>query len=123
MLIVANGVLTQIKYEQNIRISTTAGRSKFLGHFFWRINMSRLRTIAAAHQYLADQDPDTSVTQHFLRSLVIRGAIPCIKAGKKFLIDIDELENQLCASLAAIETPETPANRGVRSISSKRRLT
>jgi len=85
--------------------------------------MGRLRTITAAHQYLVDQDPDTSVTQHFLRSLVRRGAIPCIKAGKKFLIDIDELEDQLRARLASIEIPETPATRGVRQVSCKRRLT
>lgn len=83
--------------------------------------MGRLRTIAAAHQHLTKQDPDTSVTQHFLRSLVVSGTIPCIKAGKKFLIDIDDLEEQLCSKLTTSEMPETPDNRGIRPIYSSRK--
>ena len=83
--------------------------------------MGRLRTINEAHKYLKEQDPGTSVTPYFLRSLVYDGAIPHIKAGKKFLIDIDSLEEQLSARLAIIKSPEKPAIRGIQPISAKRR--
>ena len=83
--------------------------------------MGRLRTINEAHKYLKEQDPGTSVTPYFLRSLVYDGAIPHIKAGKKFLIDIDSLEDQLSARLAVVEKQETRAIRGIRPMSTKQR--
>ena len=83
--------------------------------------MGRLRTINEAHKYLKEQDPGTSVTPYFLRSLVYDGAIPYIKAGKKFLIDIDSLEDQLSARLVIMESPETPATRGIRPVSIKKK--
>ncbi|HAL74917.1 MAG TPA: hypothetical protein DCM45_07535 [Clostridiales bacterium] len=83
--------------------------------------MGRLRTITEAHKYLKEQDPGTSVTPFFLRSLVYDGAISHIKAGKKFLIDIDSLEEQLSARLVVIESPETPAIRGMRPVSIKKK--
>jgi len=36
-------------------------------------------------------DPDTAVTYHFLRRLCDTDAITVVKAGKKFLINYDEL--------------------------------
>jgi len=83
--------------------------------------MGRLRTINEAHKFLTEQDPGTSVTRYFLRSLVYEGVIPHIKAGKKFLIDIDSLEEQLSARLASLKSPEAPAIRGIQPISSRRK--
>ncbi len=83
--------------------------------------MGRLRTINEAHKYLKEQDPGTSVTPYFLRSLVYDGVIPHIKAGKKFLIGIDSLEDQLCARLAVIQSPETPAIMGIQPVSNRRK--
>ncbi len=57
--------------------------------------MARLRTIHEAHAHLKQQDPGTGITLHFLRCLAVRGEIPTVRAGRKYLIDIDALQEHL----------------------------
>lgn len=53
--------------------------------------MSRIRTLAETYQYIKEMDKDTAITQNALRRMVVSGQIPCVKAGKKYLIDLDVL--------------------------------
>ena len=82
--------------------------------------MGRLRSINEAYKHLKDQDPGTSITPYFLRRMVYDGVIPCIMAGRKHLIDIDDLEAHLKAGLTLVLEPETPAMTGIRPISERK---
>ena len=53
--------------------------------------MPRIRTLAETYQYIKEQDKETAITQNALRRMVVSGQIPCVKAGKKYLIDLDVL--------------------------------
>ena len=54
--------------------------------------MPRLRTLTETYAYLKAMDSETAITQNALRLMVISGQIPCVKIGKKYLIDLDFLE-------------------------------
>jgi hypothetical protein len=57
--------------------------------------MSRLRTLAETYVYIKEMDTETAVTSNALRRMVVSGYIPCVKVGKKYLIDIDTLFDDL----------------------------
>lgn len=50
-----------------------------------------LRTLSEAYDYIKKQDPDTALTPWALRLMVVSGEVPSIKAGRKYLIDMDGL--------------------------------
>ncbi len=51
----------------------------------------RLRTIQTAYEEIRAHDPGTAITQYRIRQIVINGEVPCKKAGKKYLVDVDAL--------------------------------
>lgn len=51
----------------------------------------RIRTINKAWEELRQMDPDTAVSQHFIRTLVVNGEIPSKRSGNRYLIDFDKL--------------------------------
>lgn len=53
--------------------------------------MLRIRTLSETLQHIKDLDPDTAITANALRRMVVSGQVPSIKAGKKYLIDLDVL--------------------------------
>lgn len=55
----------------------------------------RLRTIGTAYREIVENDPDTAISQWFIRKLVTEGAIPSEKSGNKYIIDLDKLEEYL----------------------------
>lgn len=57
--------------------------------------MPRMRTISEAAAELKQADPNTAITPHAVRKLVLTGEVPHIKAGKKRLINMDILERYL----------------------------
>lgn len=57
--------------------------------------MARMRTIDEAYEYLKAQDPETAMTRYYLRQLVINGTIPAVMAGRKYLLNLDKLEEYL----------------------------
>lgn len=52
----------------------------------------KMRTISAAIEEIKAADPQSCVTEHYVRSLILEGRIPYCKAGKKYLIDLITLE-------------------------------
>ena len=61
--------------------------------------MARMRTIEQAYDIIHTNDPDSAVSMWLIKNLVKTGAIPCIKSGKKYLINFDALEAYLSGSL------------------------
>lgn len=57
--------------------------------------MSRLRTLTETYTYIKDSDAETAVTPNALRRMVVSGHIPSVKVGRKYLIDIDTLFDDL----------------------------
>ena len=55
------------------------------------IRKTRIRTIREAIALLKQADSQMAVTYHFIRKLCDSGCIKSIRAGKKILINYDEL--------------------------------
>lgn len=53
--------------------------------------MSRIRTLSETYRFIKEMDAETAITPNALRRMAVSGQIPCVKAGKKYLIDIDVL--------------------------------
>ena len=51
----------------------------------------RMRTVHEAAEELKKLDPSTAVTEYHIRRLVLDGVLPRLKAGKKYLINLDSL--------------------------------
>lgn len=56
---------------------------------------TRIRTIRDAIQLLKKEDENTAITYHFIRKLCDKNEITQIRAGKKILINYDELLSYL----------------------------
>ena len=57
--------------------------------------MTRMRTIDQAYEEIKLADPKSPVTKHYIRLLAKQGLVPTRKAGNKYLINYDRLENYL----------------------------
>ena len=57
--------------------------------------MPRIRTIKQAFDELIHADPSTAMTEFRIRQLILSGAIPSFKAGTRYMIDMDNLEEYL----------------------------
>ena len=54
-----------------------------------------MRTIQQASDHFKAQDPGTALTQTAIRRLVVTGAVPSIRLGRKYLINLEALESYL----------------------------
>jgi len=57
--------------------------------------MARMRTIKQTLEYLKKQDNDCAITEWYLRSLLKSGKLTHYRAGNKYLINLDHLEEFL----------------------------
>lgn len=48
-----------------------------------------MRTIEQVYEYIKANDPDTALTENAIRRLVTTGKIETVKAGTKYLINMD----------------------------------
>ena len=53
--------------------------------------LPRMRTVHEAAEELRKLDAGTAVTEYHIRQLAINNIIPRVKAGKKYLINLDAL--------------------------------
>lgn len=51
----------------------------------------RMRTAPGALEIIKAQDPETAVTEHYIRRLIRTGAIPHVDVGRKKLVNVDQL--------------------------------
>ncbi len=63
----------------------------------------RMRTVHEAAQELKKLDASTAVTEYHIRQLAINNVIPRVKAGKKYLINLDALIEYLSHPQGGIE--------------------
>ena len=74
----------------------------------------RMRTIKQCIEYFKQEDPDTSIGEYYLRGLVKQGKIPVFHAGRKQLINLDNLINYF--STMEDETREVKVTPGIRRV-------
>ena len=57
--------------------------------------IARIRKIKEAIAEIRKQDPESAITEHYLRWLCTTGQIPILRSGKDYLINMDILEQFL----------------------------
>ena len=57
-----------------------------------------VRTIRGAVNELRKNDPDSSVTEYAIRSWIKSGALPAVKNGNKYLLDMDVVRKFLAGN-------------------------
>ena len=62
-----------------------------------------MRTLTALAAHYKAVDSDTAVTSHFLRRKVLTGEIPCVRAGNKRLVAIEDVDAFLAGELSLTE--------------------
>ena len=78
----------------------------------------RMRTAAGIVAELKAMDPDTGVTEYFVRHLVRGGTLPVVWAGSKALVNLDDVLALLHSGTAQPDpTPTAPG--GIRRLDVK----
>lgn len=57
--------------------------------------MARMRLQKDVFDYIKEKDPQTALTPHALRCMVLDGTIPHVDVGRKKLINLDVLDEYL----------------------------
>ena len=57
--------------------------------------LARMRTQAEVMKHIKETDPESNLTAHALRALVLSGRIPSVEVGRKRLINLDKLDEYL----------------------------
>ena len=52
----------------------------------------KIRTINQAVKELKKEDPDCNIGYSTLRNLIMQGALPKVRSGTKYLIDLDKIK-------------------------------
>lgn len=73
-----------------------------------------MRGIKQAIQELKQSDPNTCLTEKALRRLVLTGAIPSVKIGVKYLINMDVLDEYLSGASSILAA--APVVSGIRHV-------
>lgn len=68
--------------------------------------MRRMRRLSQAIDEIKKEDPNTALTLWHLRQLVSSGELPCHRAGRTTLIDLDLLSEVLEGKPIHDESPE-----------------
>lgn len=56
---------------------------------------ARMRTVQQVVTYFKEQDPNTTVNEYLLRTMIKTGRLAVVRAGNKSLINLDKLIEQL----------------------------
>ena len=80
----------------------------------------RMRTAAKIVAEIKALDPDTEVTEFHIRKLAKDGTVPVVWAGRKALINLNDVLELMCLGMARPTEEAVPATGGIRRIDSKR---
>lgn len=57
------------------------------------MTLARMRTIHEAMQYIKAKDPDSAISEWWLRQAIKTGKLPHVEAGSRYLVNLDILES------------------------------
>lgn len=85
--------------------------------------MRRMRRLSQAIDEIKKEDPNTALTLWHLRQMIASGELPCHRAGRTMLIDIDLLSDVLEGKPLQEKAPEVSpfSLNHVRRVSEARR--
>lgn len=83
------------------------------------MRIPRMRTAAKIVAEIKALDPDTDVTESWVRRMAKQGTVPVIWAGSKALINLDDVLDLMRLGTAR-PSAETPTVGGIRRIDPKR---
>ena len=61
--------------------------------------MLTMRAPRKASEYFKERDPDTAITEAYIRRLIRNGDIPIIRNGAKVLVSIESIEEYVAEQL------------------------
>ena len=64
--------------------------------------MTKLRSLPRAYEFFREQDPESALTKNHFRTLVKTGAIPSVRLGKNYLIDIETLDQHIAKAFSGL---------------------
>ncbi|MGF7145943.1 hypothetical protein HNQ56_004391 [Anaerotaenia torta] len=64
---------------------------------------ARMRTITQVLEYFKQEDPESSISEYYLRGLIKQGKVPVFYAGRKCLVNLDRLIEYLNSGLPEAE--------------------
>ena len=67
----------------------------------------KVRTISGAVDFIKSRDPDTAITPTAIRRLVWSGTIPHVRAGNKYLITVQSIEDWVSGKGVSAKNNET----------------
>ena len=77
----------------------------------------RMRTISEAVSEIRAADPNSAVTPYRVRQLILSGVLPSVRAGNKYLVNLDLLLEYLNEPTAdKFRQAETKEEIGIRRI-------
>ena len=79
----------------------------------------RMRTAPKIVAEIKALDPDSEVTEHYIRQLIKAGTVPVVWAGNKALINLDDVLSLLQMGTNRVE-PTPCVVGGIRRIDAKR---
>lgn len=77
-------------------------------------NIARMRTVTQCLDYFRKEDPETSISEYYLRMLIKQKKIPVFMAGVKQLINLDILIEYL--SYNQTDDSTTLCGYGIRKV-------
>ena len=80
--------------------------------------LPRMRTIPEAVAEIKTADPGTALTVHAVRQMIKAGELPHVRAGQKYLVNLDTLIDHLSNPQPA---PEREKYGAIRAIPERRR--
>ena len=80
-----------------------------------RASIPRMRTATKIVAEIKALDPESEVTEYYVRQLIKSGAVPVVWAGNKALLNLDNVLNLLRLGTSRVE-PESAVVGGIRRI-------
>ncbi len=84
-----------------------------------QVIIPRMRTAPKIVAEIKALDPDSEVTEHYIRQLIKAGTVPVVWAGNKALINLDDVLSLLQMGTNRVE-PTPCVVGGIRRIDAKR---
>ena len=61
--------------------------------------MVKLRTLKECYEYIKENDTNSAVTPYFLRQMVVQKRIPYMRSGRKYLINLENIDKFMAGEL------------------------
>jgi hypothetical protein len=74
--------------------------------------IARMRTVAQCVEYFKEQDPETAISDYYIRQLVKKKKFLCLMTGRKMLINLDKLIEYLMSDEEEETENNTPNDFG-----------